>query len=237
MNIRKLAAVVLVTFSCPAYAADLPSKQPSPAVSVTTPFSWSGFYVGAQAGYLWGSLTSVSVAAPLAPGFVKTSLNPNGVFGGGFAGYNWQFHQNLVAGIETDFNGVGASTTVNPAAFAQLKANLDWFGSTRLRVGYASDRFMPFLTAGVAYSGYEESAQAFGLGFLPVTSKNRVSTVGWTIGLGVEYALTDHFIARIEYRYANYGEKSISVPTPFRFQPVRLDLSTNDVRLGASYKF
>jgi outer membrane immunogenic protein len=107
--------------------------------------------------------------------------------------------------------------------------DLEWFGSARLRAGYAFDRFLPFVTGGVAigrYSGTENG-----------TLENSENMVGWTAGAGLEYAVTDNLIARVEYRYSDYGRKSQPAPFSFEGQQARLDLTTNDVRVGLSYKF
>src|SRR5262245_9868819 len=109
------------TMGAPALAADMPVKaRPAPAVAV---YNWTGFYVGANAGYTWGGSDAVNlVSTPtflvgpplLGPQGQVTSrtfwdaangvLNPkaNGFIGGGQIGYNRQFSDRFVAGVEAD---------------------------------------------------------------------------------------------------------------------------------------
>jgi outer membrane immunogenic protein len=70
----------------------------------------------------------------------------------------------------------------------------------------------------------------------PDLREKDLDKAGWTIGAGLEYAFTDNIIGRIEYRYADNGHESRSGIFLFPTQPARVDLTTNDVRLGLAYK-
>ena len=213
-----------------AFAADLAPQPVQPMAPTYLPFSWTGFYVGAQAGYLWGDSTLDGF------GGGSASVDPDGAFGGVFAGYNYQFGGGFVVGAEADINFAGAESDNNGlgplAPLASASTELNWFGSARLRAGYAFDRFLPFVTAGVAFADY--SGTSIAPGFSGEIDESRV---GWTVGAGLEYAFTDNLIGRIEYRYADYGNESRSGPFAFPGDPVRLDLKTSDIRVGISYKF
>ncbi|MER9841262.1 porin family protein [Mesorhizobium australicum] len=146
-----------------------------------------------------------------------------------------KFDGNYVVGVEADINFADSKSDDNafpafPGAFAS--SDLQWFGSTRLRAGYAFDRFLPFVTGGVAFAKYSGATN-----FLGGSSEISDTRVGWTLGAGLEYAVTDNLIGRVEYRYSDYSRGSVSPPFSFPTQPVGLDLKTNDVRVGLSYKF
>jgi outer membrane immunogenic protein len=238
MKALAIAATLLVA-SGSAFAADLP-PAPAPvlkAVAYVPAFSWTGLYLGGQVGYSWGDAES-SLSLPELPDYLSASGSPNGVFGGGFAGYNYQFASNLVVGIEADITGgsLDASGSVSsifgPAAWeVSAKHELQWFGSVRARVGYAFDRFLPFVTAGYAFGSVESTFMAPGERVSPSESVS-----GWTVGGGLEYAVTDNILARIEYRYTDYGDVSSLLPN-YSNLTVNQSFSTNDVRLGLSYKF
>ncbi|TIS12923.1 MAG: porin family protein, partial [Mesorhizobium sp.] len=73
----------------------------------------------------------------------------------------------------------------------------------RGRLGYAFDRFLVYGDAGVAFTKYkiaetEPFPDSFGGG----------SRVGWTAGLGAEYALTDHWTAGAEWNYYDFGTRN-----------------------------
>lgn len=226
MRALKFALLASLAIATPALAADLSPLPTEPAA-----YTWTGLYVGAEAGYAWGNSTYDGAGSPAGPPFISTSLDPKGGFGGAYVGYNYQFNGNYVVGVEADANFADVKGDNTFAVFPGVVASgdLEWFGSARLRAGYAFDRLLPFVTGGVAigrYSGTENGAL-----------ENSETMVGWTAGAGLEYAVTDNLIARVEYRYADYGRKSQSPPFNFPTEQVRLDLTTNDVRVGLSYKF
>ena len=101
-----LLTTAFAAAALPALAADLPSRTtaPAPYVPPVAPaFTWTGFYIGLNAGYNWGNtdLTLYSNPAYSAylPGRIKT--DSDGFTGGIQAGYNWQMNQ-FVLGIEGD---------------------------------------------------------------------------------------------------------------------------------------
>jgi outer membrane immunogenic protein len=120
-------AALTVAGAVVAQAADLPTKKEAPApVFVPPPFTWTGFYVGANAGGIWGSSgTTTTVYANGFPIFSATTTGApgtlasffpgggigsgnGGFIGGGQAGYNWQTGA-FVLGVETDFDGTSLS--------------------------------------------------------------------------------------------------------------------------------
>jgi outer membrane immunogenic protein len=119
------AAALTIAGAVAAQAADLPTRKEAPApVFVPPPFSWTGFYVGLNAGGIWSSGSrSVSLFAPATFAFPITSDFPGGLgngnggfIGGGQADYNWQTGA-FVLGVETDFDGTtlsGSRDVVGP---------------------------------------------------------------------------------------------------------------------------
>lgn len=239
MKALAIAGALLLS-SGAVFAADLPSAAPIVKAPAYVPaFSWTGLYIGGQIGYGWVEADS-GLSQVFNPDYATSSGNPNGFFGGGFVGYNYQFENNLVLGIEADLNGGSLSSTdsVNSFAFpvfgVTAKHELEWFGSVRARLGYAMDRFLPFVTAGYAFGNAKTTYAEDEFFGDRVSSSQSVS--GWTVGGGLEYAFTDNILARIEYRYTDYGNVSQNFPEFFNVS-VDQKYTTNDVRLGLSYKF
>ena len=226
------AAALTVAGAISAQAADLPTRKEAPApVFVPPPFSWTGFYVGVNAGGVWNTGNSTINAFFPASGLFLSSFVPtgrlnsgeSGFIGGGQAGYNWQTGA-FVLGVETDFDGTTLSKNVsivgpsfvnpftgNPTDFftANAKASLDWLGTTRGRVGFVAtpdNRLMFYGTGGVAYGGGSANASFFNFnntfGWAGSTSPSRV---GWTVGAGLEYAWTNNIILGAEWLYYNLG--------------------------------
>ena len=267
-----VAALVAVGAAA-AQAADLPTRKEAPApVFVPPPFTWTGFYVGVNAGGIWSSGSrKASIFDPDASfdGGFLTSEFPGGLgssgggfIGGGQAGYNWQTGA-FVLGVETDFQGSTLSKDFNfsstpfggPGLFGgdvlnvNAKASLDWFGTTRARVGFVAtpdNRLMIYATGGVAYGGGSAHFNVFdstnGLFFAGSPSSSRV---GWTIGGGVEYAVTNNITIKGEYLYADLGSNNITTVGnaavteffPGSIATAKFNYNASIFRAGVNYKF
>src|SRR6516165_8579388 len=147
LRVLGLGAILVASRIGAAAAADvpplpptLPPPLPMPVVQV---FSWTGFYIGGNAGWGW---TNTALGAD--PFTVKT----NGFLGGAQLGYNWQAGP-FVFGGEADFQGTTASGSLNASAGPTISATAKtpWFGTVRGRVGYAMDRVLLYATAGAVY--------------------------------------------------------------------------------------
>ena len=216
MNFRAVAVVFLMS-STAAYAADAVVYETAPEAPVLTTYDWSGAYLGLQLGYGSGE-ASTDAGGLLGP--VELSIDPDGFVGGVYAGWNFQ-NDNIVYGLETDINYSGVEETFDLGGGDELEAGIDWYGSTRARVGLAADRFLAFATAGVAYAS--ASVEAPGL-------DESETYVGWTAGAGLEYAFTDNLVGRGEYRYHDFGSKDWGTPVDF-------DTKLHTATFGISYKF
>lgn len=235
MKIRYLiaasAAALLAASS--AQAADVVANQePAPVVAAPA-FSWTGFYGGAQIGGSWSDTDLKGHFLGSKQGF---SPDPSGFIGGIYAGYNYDLGNNIVIGIDTDWvwGDMDESDSRTLASGTKIEGKLKekWAGSTRARVGYAVDRWMPYIAGGVAYAKVDSHFRAkSALGTIGYSDSDTLT--GWTIGAGFDYAMTDHIILRAEYRYTDfgdddYGNKNIKY---------NVDYKTNDFRVGVAYKF
>ena len=257
-----------------AQAADLPTRKEAPApVFVPPPFTWTGFYVGVNAGGIWpsGSRSATLVAPGVFP-FPVSTFFPGGLgsqsagfLGGGQAGYNWQTGA-FVLGVETDFDGTTLSKSTNSTGAPFLgtgvpalllgdtlsihaKSSLSWLGTTRGRVGFVvtpDNRLMIYATGGVAYGGGSSNFSVFDAATGSFWSGNPSSTrVGWTIGGGLEYALTNNITIKGEYLYADLGSSSFNslgnTAALINFPGVavsgKIDYNASIFRAGVNYKF
>jgi outer membrane immunogenic protein len=222
-RIRGLAAV---TATCAIVALWAPAAG-AQAGAPPGVYNWSGFYIGANVGGAAQRLsTSLSIENdpnnyfnPAAvPGVENTGsfdLNDLRPTGGVQAGYNRQYGR-LVLGVELDFNWLGLSsthgggfryTTDNSPYNLTVSESTDWLLTARPRVGWAIERWLLYLTVGIAAS-HSEFKQTFSEPpFTPTPESVSVSrtTVGWTVGTGVEFALWRDWSAKAEYLYARFG--------------------------------
>ncbi|MDE5454522.1 outer membrane beta-barrel protein [Bradyrhizobium sp. CSA112] len=233
-----LAAAALVMGIASASAADLAArpytKAPAPIAAV---YNWTGLYIGADVGYGWGRSTGISTNAA---GFFPApySIDPSGVIGGGFVGYNWQV-SNVVLGIEADWQAADLNDSAifpnSAGTLYNIGTSVKDYGSVRGRVGLAFDRWMVFGTAGWAWGSWDTS-YGFAGAANPFVTMNVNSSDGWTAGAGIEYAFADNWLGRVEYRYTDLGRASfVSLLT--NSAEVGNRVTINDVRVGIAYKF
>jgi outer membrane immunogenic protein len=166
-----MTAIALVAVAAQsAIAADIPARKalPPQAVKALPPiFNWSGFYVGVHGGYGWGNSAFDAAAA-------GTSFDTDGWLLGALAGVNYQVGQ-TVFGVEADINWSDFSGGA-ACGGATCNTEVPWFGTLRGRLGYAADRFMPYITGGLAYGKLEANVPGIG-----GASDTRF---GWTAGVG-----------------------------------------------------
>jgi outer membrane immunogenic protein len=212
---------VLSLAAVQAHAADLPSYTPAeayaPAEQASPVYDWSGFYVGAHAGYAFGKLDTFTPATA-----ARSRPDGNGMFGGIQAGYNHQINQ-FVVGVEADGSMGGIDGNGAPGG-VPVSSDVNWQSSIRGRAGYAFDRFLAYGTAGVAMGGIEASEGGV---------KDKKTHVGYTVGAGLETAITQNVTLKTEYRWTDLNKKSYDLGTTRQ----NIDWDGHSVTIGANYKF
>ncbi|MBB3771889.1 MULTISPECIES: outer membrane protein [Ancylobacter] len=205
-------AVAALLVAVPAFAADLAKPYPTkaPMVVAEPVFSWTGFYIGGNLGGAWGSGNAAAS---------NLGLDPDGFVGGGQVGVNYQFDNNVVIGIEADLQGGDVS-----ASRWGYESKMDYFGTVRGRIGYAFDHILPYFTGGFAYGHSKLTDQLTGF-------SDSQNLTGWTVGGGVEYALTNNWTVKAEYLYMDLGDDY------YNSIGANAGLTANIVRAGVNYKF
>jgi outer membrane immunogenic protein len=218
-----------------AFAADLPARTytpPAPPVAAIPVFTWTGFYVGLNAGYGW----NVNDSAVTVPGVGLVDVTgDDGFVGGGQVGYNYQFGS-FVLGVEGDlqYADLGNERDVTFGNSFVAGGGLDWFGTVRARAGYAFDRALLYATGGFAFGG-GSGGDCLANG-VPFTCGDDTST-GWTLGGGLEYAVTNNFTVKLEGLYVNLDRASDDAPFDTGVLLNRDDYEFGVVRAGLNYKF
>lgn len=219
---------VSVAATAVALAADLPARV-APVFTAVPAFTWSGFYVGVNAGAGFNGREREYIAHNF-PEEVTILEQRNqddvGFTGGVQAGFNWQAGA-LVFGLEADINYIdrqqdSASISAGlgrPFAVPHDDDGGNWFGTVRPRVGLAFDRLLVFATGGVAFTdnGGRESIEFFNSGPPRVLNclnactfvgSDDHSNVGWVVGAGVEYAITNAMSLKAEYLHLDFGSET-----------------------------
>jgi outer membrane immunogenic protein len=213
--------------------------------------NWAGFYVGANVGYGVGhDPASFSRAAPVfGAGFPETfTFAPGGWLGGGQIGYNWQL-THWVLGLETDIQGANQVDTACVGACeltydtgTMLERKLRWFGTTRGRLGYVVGPALMYVTAGAAYGQVRTNITDLGGPSIVSTASATHTKGGWTLGGGIEGAISGPWSAKLEYLYVDLGNVSDTFATPNGFSPLLTTTVSSSVhdhvfRAGLNYRF
>jgi outer membrane immunogenic protein len=232
--LRPLLSCTLIAYASTALAADL---APVPGVSpsfVAPAYSWSGFYIGGQVGYARDT-TKSQLQTPAGNVLAGWNDSAGGIIGGVYSGYNWQLG-GLVLGLESDFEGSNLNKVSGPVIGLYSGSKLDWQASLRTRIGFAADRTLFYLTGGLADASLGHTL--FDAGHSAFFSTNRL---GYTVGGGVEQAVTYNLVGRIDYRYTNFGAGNNAL-NYLNWIGVTGNLYTRHVteqglRFGLAYKF
>ena len=244
------AAIALISGS--AMAADLPSFEPAPIVApVADVFSWTGFYAGAAVGYGWGQFEADAFDLDDDDDDDETADGDGWLFGA-FAGYNFEV-SGFVAGVEADLEWTGIDTDDDDDDDDddildddddddddEFDADVGVQGSVRGRLGFAADRALFYGTFGLAAADIDcngcDGDDDDDIDLLDDDDDDDDDDggleFGWTLGAGVDFAVTDNVFVRGEYRYTDYAdfdndddEGSVQ------------DLDLHTVRLGAGFLF
>jgi outer membrane immunogenic protein len=220
-------------------------------------YSWTGFYLGANAGYNAGVSRlsqQTTLGALSAQSTVDSVVTPKGFAGGGQIGYNWQGGRNWLVGFEADIQGTNQNDTsctpsscitvttdagsLNAAITAQQQ--LDWFGTVRGRIGAVNNNILFYATGGAAFGQVKQTISENitipgSTNF--TTSISSFNLVGWAAGGGIEAAVAGNWTAKAEYLYLDLG----TINSPFN-DGTRAISNTSTVRdhifrAGVNYRF
>ncbi len=245
-----------------AQAADLPTRVVAPVAPVVIPVaSWTGFYIGGSVG---GDFTTSShTTTAVATGFdfngatSNVPLSQSNFRLGGYVGYNYQIDQ-FVIGVEGDgaydfsksrrVTGIPGEVYFGSNAgdsFSSRSSRYD--ASARGRAGFLLfPNALVYATGGAAFRDYSYTAICAGRGpsfcSQPESQTFSGTRTGWTVGGGVEGMITPHLIARIEYRYSDFGSQNLNYfGTPNGasgdYFGARTHLTASTVMGGLAYKF
>jgi outer membrane immunogenic protein len=216
-----LALIGVLALTGTAAAADLARPAPAPyykAPPAYAPYNWTGFYVGINGGGAFGGSNWD----------LNGSRNISGGLVGGTVGYNYQFSQ-VVLGAEgdidwTDINGKTNTVTCVPGC----SVGNSWLATVRGRIGYAADRFLPYVTGGAAFGNINASS--------PGLVGASTSKAGWTVGAGIEFAIAGHWSAKAEYLFVDLGRFNCGPNCGGGFTD-NVSFNANILRAGVNYRF
>jgi high affinity Mn2+ porin len=238
----------------PATANDmLLTKIPPVTADVAAANDWNGFYVGGHLGYMaansyWNSEAGVTGVPVLAGSTdIFDHDGPWGpIFGGFQAGYNHITPSHLLGGVEADLafpNHQFATRQLSSAAEGQFSITdtIEFSGTARVRVGLDMNNWLLYGTGGLAFdrdlmTRSQIAGSPIGGTAMPGDEDQQLATrLGWTIGLGTEFASSQHWGVKLDYLFTDYGSKSVTFPLGGDRYDSNLIMQT--LRAGLNYHF
>ncbi len=214
LSMTAIALPTMVASTAISLAADLPQEEPlipqAPAVSPIDTSQWGGFYVGVYGGYTWLQAETGTTAED----------EGEGVRAGGYAGYNWQFDNRVVTGLEAQGAYVDAD-----AQTGGVNVEQNWDASIRARLGYAFENSLLYSFAGLAVTGAEAQS---------ITGTDENTLTGFDVGAGLEFEIFEDVTARIEYDYDDYSSETFSLGGAGNNE---VDVQSHNVNVGIGLKF
>jgi opacity protein-like surface antigen len=230
-------------------------------------FNWTGCYAGGHVGGGWGtrdiSGPSGFILPPVNPAFpflngtpfgvnsLNESVSASGLLGGVQAGCRYRFASNWVIGFEGEYSRTQLTgdhqvslTPVPSLLSATLPANLhvqtDWIASATATLGYSFDGLLLYGKGGAAWTRNKYGIGIGGSEFpdLPQADfRAQDRRTGWTAGAGIEYPFANHFSARLEYDYYNFGSRNLLFADQMSpsLGSVDISQSVHAVKLGLNY--
>lgn len=249
-----LGAATALALAAPAFAQT--------AGADTGAWTWTGPYVGVNAGYGGGDysypFSGTTDAAGTNPVAGRLKQSSSGPLGGGQVGYNLQGPHGLVLGLETDIDAANirgrsslySADSAGTTTTASVESKIEYLGTVRGRIGAPifDGRFLPYVTGGFAYGGVNNRA---GFGCSTCSTGGGFSTgtqtqTGWTVGAGTEYALDRHLSFKVEYLYTDLGSQDLSSAVGGAFSApgatldnanLREKTDANLIRAGLNFRF
>jgi high affinity Mn2+ porin len=218
-------AGIVLAACAPAAAADMSLK----AFAFKAVYNWTGFYLGGHVGYGGGSFGPATNPLPEQGVFFPHSIT--GLIGGYQAGYNRELANNVVLGVEADVS-FGSPHDVPRTVPAPFQTTFDFIATARGRIGYAAGTWMPYVTGGIAWGQTHVNLNDLGA---VVPPKREIAHVGWTAGIGVEFAVGGNWTTKVEYDYIDLARQTYDL-TDVGLPRVNVDPNVHLFKVGLNYR-
>jgi outer membrane immunogenic protein len=212
-------------------AADLalPRAPVAPVASAPAAiYSWTGFYIGGEVG---AGTSRSSSNDPF--GGSNTFASGAAFLGGGVLGANDQWNA-LVLGVEGDFNWTGMKGNGSDLVGDTIGTETKWTSTVAGRVGAAFNRLLVYGKGGAAFARDRST-------FADLAGNDASSAFtrsGWIAGIGLEYGITESWLANIEYDYLSFGTQPLNFTTvtPAAYASTAT-LNAQELKAGINLRF
>ena len=204
-----------------------------------TSIDWTGFYVGLQGGGAFGSARWTDPFSGVAD-----DPKPTSFVGGGQVGVNWT-RDSLLLGVEADFTGTQLDDSATDGLGFTHNVRTTWMSLVTGRLGYAVNRYLAYVKGGAAFANERNTVTTPTGGF---ADSGMTTQYGWTIGGGLEYAISPNWSAKVEYDFVDFPSQNIvlvgcAFPFPGNVcrglgsQPATVEYNIQKVIGGINYRF
>jgi len=233
-----LSGVCVTAMCASALAADLTPRSvyKAPLPLPAPQFSWTGCYVGGNAGYGYATRTWSGTATTPVTVFASQHTSGDGFVGGGQLGCDYQ-SGNWVFGIEGmgDGSTINKTTGINVVPGANFVDKVTSFETVSGRFGWAADRSLLYVKAGGAWEQTSGTINGSALGL--ATETHAADNGGWLVGGGWEYAFAPHWSGKIEYDYMGFANKNLNFPLTTAGPVTFTHQTLQTVLVGLNYRF
>jgi len=212
------AVATIAMFAGAAQAADVESAPDSP--------SWTGGYIGVVGGYGWGdseyesSAVFTDTLVPI-PGSENGSVDFEGFLIGGQLGYDFDFGNGFVLGVAGDmsWSDMDGAKCVQPGGCTgspddtHSYSDIDWLATIRGRAGFTTGSLLIYGAGGLAMA-HAEATVTFVDGTLDTPRSDSNTHLGWVLGAGAEFKVTENMSLGAEYLHVDLGSEDYTFPGP-----------------------
>lgn len=239
-----ISASALALMSSAAFAADLPIFEPTPVMTSPVPMAsnWTGFYVGAQAGWAFGGDGGEGIFEDDDEDDLFEGDDFGGFTVGAKVGYDVQVNR-FVVGLVADVNYLDFDSDIDfddedTDAAMSLSESIDWYASLRGRAGFlVTDTVLLYGVGGLAYASTDSEGTFIDEDGTEGEFGDDDDSWGWTLGAGVEAAVTQNLRVGLEYAYFDFGDGEDEDDDSESFDFDSADFDFHTVRASVSYKF
>lgn len=233
---KMVLTAAMVLAGSAANAADMPLKAAPPAYAPVV--NWTGFYVGGEAGYVWGRTDSVP-----SPSGASVSTSPDGFVAGLFGGYDLQLPNNVVIGarVAVPVWSSAEDSVVDPVIpTISYTGEFKWAVLATAQLGLALGNWQPYVGFGVAFGEGEATATnpfwatVGGTG----TATSSQTHVGLVLNAGVKYMFARNWFAGLHYTHIEWGGETYTfVATPAFTFTTDVGASSDSLVATLGYRF
>jgi outer membrane immunogenic protein len=227
--------------AAPARAADMappaPAYYPPAAAMAPAVYDWTGIYFGGHvgAGLLKDNVNQLPGATVVLSG--NTSVSPVGLIGGAQLGVNFEA-ASWVFGAEaswTDSAITGSANTTTVPATGQERATEApmWIAAATGHLGYAFNTLLVYAKGGGAYMNVNYTQDQLTGGVTTGSQSISDNRTGFTVGVGLEYGMTENLSAKLEYDFYDFGTRNYG----FTATPVSISSDLHALTVGLNYRF